>query len=302
MRPIRIAIVVVAFARIASAETMAGPQWVSGPDRAYNCTHYLDQAAEFRHAPQVKPGEPMKLVMRRDKEMTFALAAKAKRGKVHFELDGTPPPGAKIANAKFTWMVAGAPSTSWSFGIVAVGDDGGRTRWPIDVRIADDRLVAAWSAGMGSVWPDCDVYADSRFTVEDLDGDGKDDVIFRNIVGSDGTTEAHVMLQRGTLKFTEAHTCMSCAPTREVAADGTPLLVIDSSCCCHHTISVFALDGDRYASAGGWDLLEECSGQPDDTLDFDRDTKNRITGATQRDPHGKVTKRFRWRDTQLVER
>ncbi len=244
---VRLAIiaVVVCVVRVAIADPVPGPKWISGPDKAYNCTHYLDQPSGWEAPPRVNAGEPMKLVMRKDKVMQFTLAARAttKKGKVSFELE-TPPPGAKLAGAKFSWTVAGTSGQKFDFAVVAVGDDGGRTRWPLGVTIADDKLVTAWSAGFGSVWPDCTVFAPMQpDEVGDFDGDGKDDVIFRTYAGDDGTTETHVMLQRAKMKFVEVHTCYSCGPGPEVAVDGTRLLVDQQSCCCMETGTVYRFDG-----------------------------------------------------------
>jgi hypothetical protein len=299
VKPIAISLVLVMVALTGvAAAPLHGPTWSAGPDKAYNCTHYLDVMAGWKSPPRVDPGEPMKLVMRTDKVMKFTLAAKSatKRGKVTFALDGAPT-GAKLVKNKFEWTVAGTSGQNFNFDLVAVGDDGGRTRWPLSVTIADDKLVTAWSAGLGSVWPDCSVYADSEYEVRDLDGDGKDDVIHRTFAGDDGSTQTHVMLQRGKLKFVEAHSCFSCWPAAEVAGDGTRLLVIQDSCCCIESGTVLRFEGDRTVEAGGWQESGSCTPDPNDatTITFARDAKQRITGIEVWDGRGKVT-RWRWRN------
>ncbi len=298
---VRLAIiaVVVCVVRVAIADPVPGPKWISGPDKAYNCTHYLDQPSGWEAPPRVNAGEPMKLVMRKDKVMQFTLAASAttKKGKVSFELE-TPPPGAKLAGAKFSWTVAGTSGQKFDFAVVAVGDDGGRTRWPLGVTIADDKLVTAWSAGLGSVWPDCTVFAPMQpDEVGDFDGDGKDDVIFRTYAGDDGTTETHVMLQRAKMKFVEVHTCYSCGPGPEVAVDGTRLLVDQQSCCCMETGIVYRFDKDLLVPTGSWQESSKgsCNPEPDRGVDivFDRDARNRIRAIELHPEQGKV-KRFPW--------
>lgn len=287
------------------ADAPAGPTWVSGPDKAYNCTHYLDVPTGWKAAPQVSAGQAMKLVMRRDKDMKFTLVARSstkKKSKVTFELENAPP-GAKLAGAKFTWKVAGTAGQKLDFALVAVGVDGGRTRWPISVTIADDKLVTAWSAGLGSVWPDCNVYAPMQpELVADMDGDGKDDVIYRTYAGEDGTTEAHVMLQRGSMKFVEVHSCYSCGPSPDVAVDGTRLLVLQDSCCCIESGSIYRFDGDSVVSVGSWQESSKggCNPDPDGgtTIVFDRDAKGRIEAVEMHPEKGKV-RRYPWKGKQF---
>ena len=289
--------IILCAAHVAAADPLPGPKWVSGPDKAYNCTHYLDRPTGWEAPPRVNAGEPMKLVMRKDKVMQFTLAAKAlnKRGKVAYELE-TPPPGAKLAGAKLTWTIAGTSGQKFDFAIVAVGDDGGRTKWPLSVTIADDKLVTAWSAGLGSVWPDCTVYAASTYDVRDLDGDGKDDVIYRTYAGNDGTTETHIMVQRGNMKFVEVHTCFSCGPASDMASDGTRFLIFQDDCCCIQSGSILRFEGDATVEAAAWQEPGSCTADPDGptTISFDRDKQQRITGIRMEDGKGKVT-RYRWR-------
>jgi len=59
MRFVVIAILVAARAAGASTDPKPpkGPAWVSGPDRAYNCTHYLSAASGYKQAPHVGAGE-----------------------------------------------------------------------------------------------------------------------------------------------------------------------------------------------------------------------------------------------------
>lgn len=300
MERVRVALIVIiaCSARVVAADPLPGPTWVAGPDKAYNCTHYLDQPSAWKAPPRVNAGEPMKLVMRKGKVMKFTLAAKpVTKGKVTYELE-TPPPGAKLAGAKFTWTVAGAAGQKLDFALVAVGADGGRTKWPLSVTIADDDLVTAWSAGLGSVWPDCSVYAPASYdAVLDLDGDNKDDVIYRTYAGEDGTMETHVMLQRGNMKFVEVHTCYSCTPSPEVAVDGTHLLLLQESCCCMETGTVYRFDGDALLAVGSWQEPSKgtCNPEPDRGVDviIDRDAKNRIKAIEMHPERGKVT-RYRW--------
>jgi hypothetical protein len=292
-------VIVALTASIASAD-VKGPTWTAGPDKAYNCTHYLDHGAAWKDPPRAWPGKAMKLVMRRDKDMKFTLAAKpAKRGgKVTYELENAPA-GAKLVGNKFTWKVAGAAGQKYDFALVAiaVGEDAARTKWPITVTVASDDLVTAWSAGLGSVWPDCDVYAPRSYDrVEDLDGDGKDDVVYQTYAGEDGTTETHVKLQRGKMKFVQVHSCFGCSPEPETASDGTRLLVIQDSCCCMETGEIFRFDADTVVSVGSWQESSASCGAPDGSVSvsFERDKKNRITAFVMEDNAGKIT-RYRWK-------
>jgi hypothetical protein len=281
----------------------AAPRFTSGPDRAFNCTHYLGAASGWKKPPRVEPGEAMDLTLPDDKVMKFTLAAqptKKKAGKVTFALEGAPA-GATLDGAAFAWKVAGVPGQTLAFAIVASDGPDSTTKWPIKVTIADRKLFTAWSAGMGSVWPDCDVYQASGFTVEDLDGDGKDDVIFRKFSGSDDSTETTVMLQRGDMKFVEAASCDACSPRGEIAIDGTRLLVDETDCCCILTVAIQRLDGDHYVKVETWQVTSGCADpyNPITTITFDRDAKNRIKGATHT-TGGKDTT-FVWRDHRFVE-
>lgn len=293
----RVLLIVCLLAHTAAAD---GPKWLAGPDRAYNCTHYLVAPVSYKHPPQIAPGDKMMLTMPRDKVMKFTLSAKGK--KVRYELE-SPPPGAKLTGAKFEWKVAGASGQKYAFALVAI-DGEEKTRWPIELTIATDQQFTAWSAGMGSVWPDCDVYVDSSFQVGDLDGDGKDDVIYRRFVGDDGSTEQIIMLQRGALKFVEAMSpCISCMYRPEIAGDGTRLLVSETTCCCVDTTSIVAFDGEQFVGAGNWEVGGDCGAgdfktKPEITLV--RDSRKRITGVdVQQD--GKTT-HHAWVGKQFVQR
>jgi hypothetical protein len=277
----------------------AGPRWLSGPDRAYNCTHYLEGSVAWNHPAEAKPGEAMSLVLPVDKIATFTLSAQpAKKGhKLTYAIEGAPP-GAKLVGSKFEWKVAGAPGQRFQLVLVATEDDAS-ARWPISVRIADAKLFAAWSAGMGSVFPDCSVYP-ADFDVEDLDGDGKDDVIYGVYAGSDGTIERHVMLQRGTMKFVEATTCLSCSPVPDIASDGTRLLIVENDCCCVLTFGVQRLDGDSYVSARDWQVPGSCAEDPT-TITLERDANHHVSGAIERSASGKVV-RYVWKAGTFQDR
>ena len=156
---------------------------------------------------------------------------------------------------------------------------------------------------MGSVWPDCDVYATGTYEVEDLDGDGKDDVIYKTYVGGDGTTETHVMLQRKSMKFVEAASCLTCHPSADVAADGTRLLITQDDCCCILSIGVQRFEGDSTAAVVAWQVPSSCHADPAEvtSITFTRDAKQRITGAEHTRADGK-TERFRWRNKTFEKR
>jgi hypothetical protein len=279
----------------------AAPRFTSGPDRAFNCTHYLGAASGWKKPPRVEPGEAMDLTLPNDKVMKFTLVAQPtkKAGKVTFALEGAPA-GAMLTGASFSWKVAGVPGQTLAFAIVASDGPESTTKWPIKVTIADHKLFTAWSAGMGSVWPDCDVYQASGFTVEDLDGDGKDDVMFRKFGGSDDSTETTVMLQRGDMKFVEAASCDSCSPRGEVATDGTRLLVDETDCCCTLSVTIQRLDGDQYVKAEAWQV-PSCPDEstPVTRITLDRDAKHRIKGATHTTCDKDTT--FVWKDHRFVE-
>jgi hypothetical protein len=290
----------VLIAASSAAAAPAGPRWVAGPDRAFNCTHYLDGVVEFRHPAQAKPGEAMSLVLPVDKVAKFTLEAQpAQKGhKVTYSIEGAPA-GAKLDGAKFEWKVAGASEQLFQFALVATEGDA-TTKWPISVRIADAKRFAAWSAGMGSVWPDCEVYAAPDFKVVDLDGDGKDDVIYGVYAGSDGTVEHHIMLQRGKLKFVEAKTCIKCSPAPEIASDGTRLLVYEDDCCCVLSFGVDRLEGDAYVLAHDWQLPGSCADDPT-TMTLEHDAKGRVSGAVQQSASGKVV-RYVWKAGSFKEK
>jgi hypothetical protein len=281
---------VIAVLMVASTARADGPRWLSGPDRAYNCTHYLEGDVAWRRPVEARPGESMSLVLPVDKVMKFTLAARpARRGdKLTYALEGAPP-GARLTGAAFEWKVAGAPGQRFELSLVAIEGDA-RARWPVSIRIADAGLFTAWSAGLGSVWPDCAVYPAPGFEVLDLDGDGKDDVIYGTFADSDGRIERHVMLQRGPMKFVEAASCLSCSPRPDLASDGTHLLIDEDHCCCILSVKVDRLDGDRYVTANSWQVPDTCAADPRDatTITFKRDARGRVSGAVQRNGRGEV--------------
>ena len=86
-------VLVLAVATGVAAAEPAAPRWLSGPDRAFNCTHYLEGEVAYRKPVQVKPGRPMTLDLPVDKVVKFTLSAAPaeKRGKVTYSLEGAPP-------------------------------------------------------------------------------------------------------------------------------------------------------------------------------------------------------------------
>jgi hypothetical protein len=287
-----------------SARAIAGPVFTQGPERVFNCTHYLDGAAAYHQPIQVKPGEPLSLHLPVDKLVKFVIAAKAK-GKVAFSLDHAPP-GATLKGSSFVWKVAGKPDQVYDFAILATAD-GSTTRWEISVTIANDALFTAWSAGYGSVWPDCNVFP-GTVEVKDLDGDGRSDVIFTDLGGMldgrhDDTT--HVMIQHGAKhKFVEATTCSHCTPEGYIASDGTSFVVTTAECCGNKSMSISRVDDDGGHDAGGQDLHQKASNDLtliSDEYAFERDAKGRVTallitpvdgGKPHRLPWDKATKTF----------
>lgn len=274
----RVAILLLVLFGTAHATTSA-PVFTSGPERAFNCTHYLDGEVEWKKPAQVEPGDPMALHLPVDKVVKLKLATKRK---ATFSLE-TPPPGAKLVGANFEWKVAGTAGQKFTFAFVATEGDA-VTRWPITVTIADAKLFTAWSAGMGSVWPDCTVYTSASYDVVDLDGDGRDDVIYGTLGGD--AVQRHVMLQRGDkLKFTEALACIDCAPEPRIAKDGTRLLVSEHTCCCVNTVVIWRLDGDTATQLRSFDLRQACGMEnepPPDSYELATDAKQRVTGITIR--------------------
>jgi hypothetical protein len=256
------------------------PVFTQGPERAFNCTHYLDGAVAYQKPAAAGPGDAMSLHLPVDKVVKFKVAAKP--ASARFSIDHAPP-GATLTGATFNWKVAGTPGQTFTFDLVATAGDQ-TTRWPITIVIANQELFTAWSAGYGSVWPDCSKFPAS-YTVKDLDGDGRDDVIYTDAgLVEDGHhyDKSHVMLQRGAkLKFVEAFTCDSCDPDVYATEDGTHVFAyIDEGCCCQRDLHIESVDDN----AVGTDhpVHQTCGGNmtmvPEVT--FNKNARGRVTSIT----------------------
>ena len=252
-----------------------GPVFTAGPDKAFNCTHYFDNGT-------AKPGEPMDLRFPVDKVVKFKLAARAsKKGeKVAFSLVDAPP-AAKLNAASFEWKVEGKPGQTFKFDVVAT-EDAGTTHWPLVITIAEQKLFTAWSAGLGSVWPDCSVVLPDSYEVRDLDHDGRDDVSF-SFKGEvyDGRTEhtTRLMIQRGApMKFVKLE-CIDCTFTPYVTNDGTHLFVSEGGCCCQTMISIDRVDESAITALNSFTVPTTASCGPQD---------HEVTWALTVDKHDRV--------------
>jgi hypothetical protein len=247
----------VALTGTAAADPAAKPpRWTKLPSDKWRCSRYaplLGSPKQFTvHAPAGKP-------------VIFTMGAASRdKTKITYSADGLPA-GAIVdpKTGRFTWQIPKDATGSSQITLIATTSKGAEIRSPFTLTIADPRLVAAWRAGMGSFEPDCQ-HQITGFSFEDLDGDGTADLLYTDGDEQDDSANSGSYVQHVRRGIGEKFDAIDRALPNgslsvETTPDGKRVVVIESSCCCQASLTIFRITptgADQLLSAGG----EDCRG------------------------------------------